>query len=75
MTGTFGSFDSAEVTVLQSTFDFACKELGVGVGDDEGRERIAKTVIALANAGQFDPDRLRASAISRLKAVEAEHAR
>lgn len=72
MRGTFGSFDNAQVAVLQSTFDLACKELGIGPTDEDGRSRVAKAVIALAKAGQFDPDRLRIYAISQFRAFEGQ---
>lgn len=72
MRGTFGSFDSAQVAVLQTTFDLACKELGVASTDEESRSRVAKAVIALAKAGQFDPDRLKIYAISRFRALASE---
>jgi hypothetical protein len=67
-----GSFDSGQVTLLQTTFDLACTELGVASADEESRSRIAKAVIALAKAGQFDPERLKVYAISRFKALESE---
>lgn len=72
MKGTFGGFDSAQVAVLQMTFDLACRELGITPSDEEGRARIAKAVISLAKAGQFDPDRLKVHAISRFKEYDGE---
>jgi len=72
MKSTFGSFDSGQVAVLQTTFDLACKELGVTSADEESRLRVAKAVIALAKVGQFDQERLKVYAISRFKAFQSE---
>jgi hypothetical protein len=71
---TFGSFDSGQVAILQTTFDLTCRELGVPSADEVGRSRVAKAVIALAKAGQFDPDRLKVYAISRFRAFMSEQA-
>ncbi len=67
-----GSFDNRQVVVLQNTFDRVCEELGVVAEDDKGRSRIAEAVIALAKAGQLDPDRLRVYAVSRFRASQNE---
>ncbi|MBS0251033.1 MAG: hypothetical protein JSR78_08200 [Proteobacteria bacterium] len=72
MKGSFGGFDSAEVAVLQLTFDLACRELGITPSDEEARARIAKAVISLAKAGQFDPDSLTLHAISRFRDYDGE---
>jgi hypothetical protein len=65
-----GSFDNTQVALLQMTFDGACKELGVARSDETSRMKIAKDMIALATAGQLNPDRLRLYVISRFKALE-----
>lgn len=67
VTSTFGGFDSAQLDVLQATFDLVCKELGITSEDDEHRARIARAVISLAESGELDTDRLTVHAISRFK--------
>jgi hypothetical protein len=49
-----------------------CKELGVPAADEKGRSCVAKAVLTLAKAKQFDPERLKVYALSRFKALEAE---
>jgi hypothetical protein len=70
----FGSFDSSEVSVLQTVFDLVCAELGVSASDENKRAIIASRMISLAKAGQFDPDRLKSSAIAQFKIASPEGA-
>lgn len=71
MKALLGSFDNTQVAVLQTSFDRACKELGIATSDEKGRTRIARAVMDLAAAGQYDPDRLRVYAISRFRTLES----
>ncbi|MBS0232460.1 MAG: hypothetical protein JSR99_03130 [Proteobacteria bacterium] len=72
MNALFGSFDNAQVAVLQLTFDVICQELGIDAADEQRRSRIAASVIALAKTGQFDPDHIKVQAVSQLRADEGE---
>jgi hypothetical protein len=67
-----GTFDSAQLAILQTTFELVCEELGVNASDRSGRERIAEAMMALARAGQYDSDKLKIYAISRFKARDLE---
>jgi hypothetical protein len=69
----FGSFDNSQVDVLQTTFDLICRELGIDAADEQGRARIAASVITIAKSGQVDPERLRQQTVSQFKALEGEH--
>jgi hypothetical protein len=72
MMAPFGSFDSSEVSLLQTAFDFVCAELGIGASDENRRALIAGTMISHAKAGQFDADRLKSHAITKFKMLAAQ---
>ena len=61
------SFDPDAVKRLATAFEEICRSLGVPANDEPQRERIARTVITIAQAGERDPTRLRERALDALK--------
>jgi hypothetical protein len=58
-------FGDQQLSVLQTAFELTCTELGIDKDDSETRKKIAAALMAMANAGQFDLDRLRVYAESQ----------
>ena len=61
------SFDPEAVKRLATVFEETCRSLGVPANDEPRRERIARTVIDIAQAGERDAARLRERTLDALK--------
>jgi hypothetical protein len=53
------SFDPEDIEAMSLAFDDLCKALSLGETDELARQDLAARVIALAAAGERNPDRLR----------------
>jgi hypothetical protein len=60
-----GYYDDAQIKVLDGALNLACKELGVGEGAHETRERIAQLVLMFAKTGQWDAEQLKAYVVEQ----------
>lgn len=60
-------FDDEQLSVLQTAFELTCTDLGIDPNDSETRNKVAEAIMAMANVGQFDLERLRVYARSRAK--------
>jgi hypothetical protein len=65
------SFDPEAVERLAAAFDDACRSLGLTAGDEAGRERVARTVIGIAQGGERDAARLRERTLEALRGGRA----
>ena len=61
------SFDPEAVKRMASVFEEACRSLGLAADDEPRRERVARTVIAIAQAGERDAVRLRERTLEALR--------
>jgi hypothetical protein len=61
------AFDPEAVKRLATAFEETCRSLGVAANDEPRRERIARTVVTIAQAGERDPVRLRERTLDALK--------
>jgi hypothetical protein len=53
------AFEPEAISVMTSAYAEVCRRLGVNERDDQGTNKVAKTVIEYAQRGVSDPDRLR----------------
>ena len=53
------AFDPEAVKRMANAFEETCRSLGVTANDEPQRERIARTVIDIAQAGERDPGEFR----------------
>jgi hypothetical protein len=58
-----GAFAPEEIALLTKTFEDACRVLGLTDPNDRSRDLVAKRIIEAAQAGERDPERLRASGV------------
>jgi hypothetical protein len=60
------AFDPEAVKRLATAFEEICRSLGVPANDEPRRERIARTILTIAQAGERDPTRLRERTLAAL---------
>ncbi|WP_045836539.1 hypothetical protein [Hyphomicrobium sp. 99] len=65
-----GSYSDEQFAVIQTAFENVCTELGIGETETKLREYVAQTFMALTKDGQYDPERLKTHAISRLQKLD-----
>jgi hypothetical protein len=58
-----GVFGPDQITVLTLAYEAALGRLGITDRTSASAEKVAKTIIEIARAGERDPDRIRESAI------------
>ncbi len=58
-----------ELLAARSAFELACADLGIGSEphDDNRREQLEQIFVSLINAGECDPEVLRAKAVHQLR--------
>jgi hypothetical protein len=61
-----GSYDNANIDILQAALGSACEELGIS-GDTKKCEAVALLIFAYARTGQTDVSKLKAYAIERFE--------
>jgi hypothetical protein len=61
-----GSFDPDGVRAMTAAFDKACEALGLAKTHDAVTENLAKMIVAQAQAGERDPDKLCALTLQAL---------
>ena len=61
------SFDPEAMRVMTAAFDKACEALGLAKTHDAATERLARMIVAQAQTGERDPDRLCALALQALE--------
>lgn len=66
MTFPIGSYDNANIDILQAALNSACEELGVS-GDTKKCEAVALLILGYARTGQTDVNKLTAYAIERFE--------
>ncbi len=62
-----GAFTEDQLKVLRTALNEACADLGIAETDEAARESIAAAILSLANAGQFDPERLQTYAVDQCR--------
>lgn len=60
------SFDPEAIRRLVTAYEESCRSLGLA-DDDARRDRVARTVIDIAQGGERDPARLRQRTLDALK--------
>jgi hypothetical protein len=61
-----GVFDSAQLAVLQTSFERTCNELGVEKTDVQNRDAVAEAIMDLARVSQYDSELLLNCAATRI---------
>ncbi len=58
-----------ELVAVRSAFEKSCADLGIGTGphDDDRREQLEQIFVSRINAGECDPEVLRAKAVYQLR--------
>jgi hypothetical protein len=68
------SFTPEQLEPIKTAFEAACRDLGLRSQDDRIARIIAKAIIDIASAGEFDPGQIRHLALERLRFFEAQDA-
>ena len=61
------AFNPETVSVMAAAFDDVCHELGLAERTDPLRDTVARKVIEIAQRGEHDPIRLRASVLGAIR--------
>jgi GAF domain-containing protein len=68
------SFTPEQIAAMTTAFDAACRDLGLLTRDDPIVRMVAKAIVDVASAGDFDPEEIRSRVLKRLSFFDAENA-